>query len=515
MNKPHSSLAEPDLQTEYLDVVIIGAGISGIGSAHYLQSRLGDMSFVILDQMGTYGGTWAMHKYPGARSDSDLFTFGYDFKPWKGKPIATREQILAYLDEVIQEDQLEPHFRFNHHVQSMSWSSEEGLWTIEARIENDRPVRFKTRFLWMCQGYYRHAQGYTPKWPGMEQFSGKIIHPQHWPDELDYEGKRVVVIGSGATAATLVPAMAGKCRHITMLQRSPTYFSTGRNADALCDELRALNIDDSWIHEIMRRKIVHDRDQLVERARKDPQAVKQQLLTGVQNAVGPDFNIDPHFTPTYLPLKQRVAFVPEGDLFQAIRDGKGSVVTDEIESFTENGIRLKSGDTLEADIIVTATGFQLSPLGDITMMVDGDRVNWSDTITYRGMMFTGIPNLLWVRGYSYYSWTLRVGLIGDVVCRLLQYMRDHHVKRIMPKLRPEDKDMEIGPWSDPKKFNPGYLMRSMHLLPKSGTKPEWRHTQDYTFESKAFPKIDFDDPIFDMQYEADKTHRNVFKLKQG
>lgn len=515
MNESSPSQADSEANTEFMDVVIIGAGISGIGSAHYLKSRLPDMNFVILDQMDTIGGTWAIHKYPGARSDSDLFTFGYDFKPWKGKPIATRDQILSYLEEVVREDQMESHFRFSHHVLSMAWSSEEGLWTIDAKVGGTRTARFKTRLLWMCQGYYRHAEGYTPQWPGMDRFSGKIIHPQHWPENLDYQDKRVVVIGSGATAATLVPALADKCKHVTMLQRSPTYFSTGRNADALCDELRTLKIDDAWIHEIMRRKIVHDRDLLRERARKEPQAVAQQLLSGVQKAVGPDFNIDPHFTPRYLPLQQRVAFVPDGDLFRAIREGLASVVTDEIDTFTETGIKLKSGDALDADIIVTATGFQLSPMGDITMMVDGETVNWADTITYRGMMFTGIPNLLWVRGYSYYSWTLRVGLIGDVVCRLLEYMRDNHVKRIMPRLRDEDEDLSIGPWTDPKDFNPGYLTRSLHLLPKSGNKPEWRHSQDYSFESKEFPKIDFDDPIFDVQYDEDRRHHNVVKLKHG
>ena len=515
MNNTSPSQAEFEANTEFQDVVILGAGISGIGSAHYLKSRLPEKSFVILDQMDTIGGTWAIHKYPGARSDSDLFTFGYDFKPWKGKPIATRNQILSYLEEVVREDQLEPHFRFNHHVIAISWCSEEGLWTVDAKVGGTRPARFKTPFLWMCQGYYRHSEGYTPEWPGMDQFRGKIVHPQHWPEDLNYDGKRVVVIGSGATAATLVPALAGKCKHVTMLQRSPTYFSTGRNADALCDELRTLGIDDAWIHEIMRRKIVHDRDLLRERARKEPEAVVKQLLNGVQKAVGPDFKIDPHFTPRYLPLQQRVAFVPDGDLFQAIREGLASVVTDEIDTFTETGIKLKSGEELEADIIVTATGFQLSPLGDVAIKVDGETVNWADTITYRGMMFTGIPNLLWVRGYSYYSWTLRVGLIGDVVCRLLEYMRDNDVKRIMPRLRDEDADLSIGPWTDPKDFNPGYLMRSLHLLPKAGNKPEWRHSQDYSFESKTFPKISFDDPIFDVQYDEEKRGQKVVKLRHG
>jgi len=498
-------------QANYLDVIIIGGGISGIGSAHYLKTKMPDMSFVILEKMSALGGTWALHKYPGARSDSDLFTFGFDFKPWKGKPIATRQQILDYLEDVVEEDALASYFRFNHHVLSMAWSSERGLWTLEVQV-GDKRVCYTTRFLWMCQGYYRHAQGYTPQWPGMAGFTGQIIHPQHWPDDLDCQGKEVVVIGSGATAATLVPALAPNCKHVTMLQRSPTYFSTGRNADVLCDELRALKIDDAWIHEIMRRKVVYDRDRLRERTRQDPLAVKEQLLAGVQGAVGPDFNIDPHFTPRYLPMKQRIAFVPDGDLFKAIREGHASVVTDEIDCFTETGLQLKSGATLNADVVVTATGFQMSPLGDIDIIIDGKSLKWSDTITYRGMMFTGIPNLLWVRGYSFYSWTLRVGLIGDVVCRLLAYMRDHGVTRVMPKLRPEDADMAIGPWSDPEDFNPGYLLRTLHIFPKSGNKPEWRHSQDYTFESVEFPKIKFDDPIFDMQYASDTANDKVVAL---
>lgn len=486
---------------EYFDVLIIGAGISGIGSAHYLKTRLPSLSFAILDSLDTIGGTWSIHKYPGTRSDSDLFTFGFDFKPWRGKPIATREQILTYLNDVVAEDGLGEKIRFKQHVRSISWSSEDGLWTLEVVVDGDRIVHYQTRFLWMCQGYYRHSEGYTPQWRGMERFRGQIVHPQHWPETLDYDGKRVIVIGSGATAATLIPAMAGKCKHVTMLQRSPTYFSTGRNADALCEELRALQIDDAWIHEIMRRKIVHDRDALRDRVRRDPDGVAKQLIAGVKAVVGPDVSVDPHFTPQYAPLSQRIAFVPDGDLFHAIREGQASVVTGEIDEFTETGIKLKSGEILEADLIVTATGFNMSPLGDIAISVDGTALKWSETITYRGMMFTQIPNLLWVRGYSYYSWTLRVGLIGDLVCRMLEFMRDNGVKRIVPRLRPEDRDMPIGPWSDPKDFNPGYLLRSMDLLPKSGNKPEWRHSQDYTFEKAAFPKIDFNDPVFDLQFE--------------
>ncbi|UUZ69674.1 NAD(P)/FAD-dependent oxidoreductase [Polaromonas sp. P2-4] len=307
-------------QPEHFDVLIVGAGISGIGSAYHLKKQCPGMSFAILDSLESYGGTWLIHRYPGTRSDSDLFTFGYRFKPWTGAPIASRDQILSYLGEVIEENQLSPHIRYRHAIKSASWSSDDNLWKIEAILtDSGETVILTARFLWMCQGYYRHSEGYTPEWRGMQSFKGKIVHPQSWPENLDYAGKRVVVIGSGATAATLVPALAKDCGHVTMLQRNPTYFSTGRNADALCDELRRLKIDDSWIHEIMRRKIVNDRNLLRQRAREEPEAVTQQLLAGVQAALGPNFDISKHFTPKYRPMKQRIAFVPDGDLFQAVR----------------------------------------------------------------------------------------------------------------------------------------------------------------------------------------------------
>nr|MBF0685105.1 NAD(P)/FAD-dependent oxidoreductase [Pseudomonas sp.] len=300
-----------------------------------------------------------------------------------------------------------------------------------------------------------------------------------------------------------------------------------RNADSLCDELRKLKIDDAWIHEIMRRKVVNDRNELRRRAREEPEAVTQQLLAGVQAALGPDFDISKHFTPQYRPMQQRIAFVPEGDLFKAVRSGQASVVTDEIDEFTETGIRLKSGDTLEADIVITATGFNLSVLGDIPFVIDGKPLVFSETVTYRGIMFTGVPNMVWVRGYSYYSWTLRVDLIGDFVCRLLQHMKRKNAKRVVPKLRSVDADMELGPWDDPTRFNPGYLLRGLHLLPKRGDKPEWGHSQDYTFESAALPTIDLDDEVFEYTleqpvqlsgYHSAQKERNAFHgsdLKAG
>jgi cation diffusion facilitator CzcD-associated flavoprotein CzcO len=345
----------------------------------------------------------------------------------------------------------------------------------------------------MCQGYYRHSEGYTPQWEGMQDFEGRVVHPQTWPDELDYKGKNVVVIGSGATAATLIPAIAADCGHVTLLQRSPTYFRTGRNAIPIADELRALGIDEAWIHEIVRRKILYEQAVFTGRTFTEPEAVKQELLAGVRAHLGPDYDVDKHFTPRYRPWRQRIAFIPDGDLLQAIRAGKVSVVTDEIDRFTRTGIRLKSGKLLEADLIVTATGFHLSVLGDIDFAIDGAPLVFSDTVTYRGMMFTGVPNLAWVFGYLRASWTLRADLVAQFVCRLLLHMREKGARRVAPALRPEDRDMPLLPWIDPENFNPGYLMRGMHLLPKRGDKPQWQHTQDYWAEKDALPAIDLDD----------------------
>src|SRR5262252_1164423 len=450
--------------TEAFDVLIVGAGISGVGGAYHLTQQCPGTSFVVLEAQASFGGTWITHRFPGIRSDSDLFTFGYRFKPWTGPPIATAAEILNYMGEVIADNDLGRHIRFGHRVDRASWSSLDNRWTIEAtRTETGAARRFTAGFLWMCQGYYRHAEGYTPEWEGMADFRGPIVHPQTWPEDLDYRGKRVVVIGSGATAATIIPAMAADCAHVTMLQRSPTYFRIGRNAIEIADELRRLQVDPAWIHEIVRRKILYEQA---------------------------------YFTKRYRPWQQRLAFVPDGDMFKGIADGKASVVTDEIERFTETGILLKSGTLLEADIVVTATGFHLSVLGDIDFTIDGKPLVFSDTVTYRGMMFTGVPNMAWVFGYFRASWTLRSDLVADFVCRLLNHMKARGAKRVVTALRPQDRDMRILPWIDPDNFNPGYMMRGMHLLPKRGDKPEWAHTQDYWAEKDAIPAIDLDDSAF-------------------
>lgn len=479
------------------DVVIVGAGISGICSATLLRKHCPQLSFLIVDAMEAPGGTWLIHKYPGARSDSDLFTFGYDFKPWKGKPIASREEILDYLASTIEDEQLGPHIRYRHRVQSASWSSASSTWTLDLAMGDARkPAQIQAGFLWMCQGYYRHSKGYTPSWPGIEQFKGEVVHPQHWPDSIDLAGKRVTVIGSGATAATLIPALADRCAHVTMLQRTPTYFATGRNADALADELRKLEVDEAWIHEIMRRKVVRDRADLIERARTHPDALNQQLIAGVKACLPEGYDVERHFTPPYKPLQQRVAFVPDGDLFKAISAGKASVVTDQIAQFDEKGIQLQSGERIDCDVVVTATGFELSVMGDIPFSVDGRAVDFSQTVSYRGMMFSGVPNMAWVYGYGRYSWTLRAELVGQFVCRLLQHMQTRKARHVTPTTRPEDAGMALGTWVDTEDLNAGYMLRGLHRLPRRGDKPEWQHSQDYLYERKALPSVDLTDPLF-------------------
>jgi cation diffusion facilitator CzcD-associated flavoprotein CzcO len=485
------------VKTEHFDVLIAGAGISGVGGAYHLTKQCPGKTFVVLETQTSFGGTWHTHRYPGIRSDSDLYTFGYRFKPWVGAPIASAAEILSYMGDVIDENDLGQHIRYQHKITSAEWSSGKKLWTIEAtRTDTNEVTRFTTNFLWMCQGYYRHSEGYTPEWNGMGDFTGKIVHPQTWPEDLDYKGKKVVVIGSGATAATLVPAIAADCEHVTMLQRSPTYFRTGRNAIELADTLRDLEISEEWIHEIVRKKILFDQSVFTKRSFSEPEVVKQELLSAVRAHLGPDYDVEKNFTPSYRPWRQRIAFIPDADLFKGIASGKASVVTDEIDRFTANGILLKSGKTIEADIIVTATGFNLNVLGDIAFTIDDEPLIFSDTVTYRGMMFTGVPNMAWVFGYFRASWTLRADLIADFVCRLLNHMQKKGVSSVTPQLRPEESNMPLLPWMDPENFNPGYLMRDMHLLPKRGDKPEWQHTQDYWTDKDEIAGINLDDGAF-------------------
>ncbi len=482
---------------EHFDVIIVGAGISGIGSAYHLRQQCPGKRFLVLEEMESFGGTWLTHTYPGVRSDSDLYTFGYRFKPWTKAPIASAEEILHYLGEVIFENDLDRHIRYDHHIISASWSGKDKLWTLECTREgSDAPARFTTSFLWMCQGYYDHAKGYTPDWEGLDTFKGQIVHPQTWPDDIDLTGKETILIGSGATAATVAPAIADDCKHLTLLQRSPTYFLPDYNANDLADVLRDLEVDETWIHEIVRRQVLAKMAEFTHLAMEQPELVKEELLAGVRKFLGPDYDMETHFTPRYRPWQQRVAFVPNGDLFQGINAGKVTMVTDEIDRFTETGIRLKSGNELKADVIITATGFNLSVLGGIQFSVDGEPVDFAKTVTYRGMMFTGVPNLVWVFGYFRASWTLRVDIVGDLVCRLLTHMKNRHAKSVEVAFPPGDEGMEILPWMDADNFNPGYLQRSMHLMPRRGSKPEWAHTQDYWSERDELPRLNLNGPEF-------------------
>lgn len=484
-------------KSEHCDVLIIGAGISGIGAAYHLGKQHPEKSFLVLDAQESFGGTWWTHRYPGIRSDSDLHTFGYRFKPWKGPPIATAAEILAYMGEVIAESDLARHIRYRHRVLSAAWSSRDKLWRIMARPTDDGDeLTITANFLWMCQGYYRQSQGYMPNWPTIDSFKGRLVHAETWPEDLDCGGRKVVVIGSGATAATLIPAIADACGHVTMLQRSPTFFITGRNVNDLAETLRELQIDEAWIHEIVRRKILYDQAAFTRRCVAEPDVVAKELIGVVRSHLGCEYDVDKHFTPRYRPWRQRIAFIPDADLFKAIKEGKASVVTDEIERFVPSGILLKSGTRLDADVIVAATGFNINVLGDIAFSVDGRPLMFADTVTYRGMMFTGLPNLAWVFGYFRASWTLRADLVADFVCRLLGHMDSIGARKVTVALRPQDRHMPLLSWVDPESFNPGYILRAMHLLPKRGDKPEWQHSQDYWSEKDQFAAIDLGDAAF-------------------
>lgn len=496
-----SEVAKLHLQpTQHFDVLIVGAGISGIGAAHHLAESCPDKSYVILENKESFGGTWRQHTYPGIRSDSDLYTFGYGFKPWTGKPIASAGAILEYMEEAIEEDDIDQHIRYQHQVLSASWSSEDQLWLLEARDKaSGETVLFSCNFLWMCQGYYKHEQGYTPEWEGVADYQGQIVHPQTWPEDLDYKGKRVLVIGSGATAATLIPNMADDCSHITMLQRSPTYFWTGENRNELADQLRELEVPEEWVHEIVRRSILKLAQDVQYLAANDPELIKEELFKVIREYMGDDFDMS-HFTPSYRPWQQRLAYVPDGDLFEGIKSGKVSVVTDHIDRFTENGVLTRSGELLEADIIITATGFNLSVMGEMAFDVDGEPVDFANTFTYRGMMNSGVPNMSFMFGYLRTSWTMRVDLVCAYICKLLNHMDEKGARVCTPTLREQDRDMDVRPWIEEEEFNAGYLMRSMHLLPKQGGDGPWTFCRDYYLEKDLLPALDLDEDV--LVYES-------------
>jgi monooxygenase len=468
---------------DHFDVIIVGAGLSGIGAAHHLQDACPGRTYAILEGRDTIGGTWDLFRYPGVRSDSDMHTLGYDFKPWvEAKAIADGPSIRKYVRETAEESGIVPHIRFGHRVRSASWSTEDARWTVEVErtAEGDR-VRFTCNLLFMCGGYYSYEKGYTPEFAGRENFAGRILHPQFWPEDLDYSGKRVVVIGSGATAMTLVPAMADRGAHVTMVQRSPTYVVSRPDEDAIANTLRRF-LPDKWAYAITRFKNTQLQNYFYGRTRTAPEWVKKQLLRGVRKALGPNYDVDKHFTPSYYPWDQRLCLVPNGDLFEAIRSGRAEVVTEQIDRFTRDGLLLKNGRELPADIIVTATGLELVVLSGVEFTVDGARVNFPDTWSYKGMMYTGVPNMVQTFGYINASWTLRADLTAEYVCRLLNHMAKTGNRQCMPQLRPEDRNMPARPWIE--NFSAGYMQRSMHLMPKQGDRNPWRNTQNYALDKK-------------------------------
>jgi monooxygenase len=461
--------------SEDLDVLIVGAGLSGIGAGCHLQSRCPDKTYAILEARDAIGGTWDLFRYPGVRSDSDMHTLGYRFRPWEAaEAIAGGPAILEYVRETARDHGVDRKVRFNHRVVRAAWSSDEARWHVEAeRSDTGETVHLTSNFLLMCSGYYRYDEGYTPELPGAERFGGLLVHPQHWPDDLDYRGKCVVVIGSGATAVTIVPAMAEAAAHVTMLQRSPSYIVSLPAKDPIATALRRV-LPSKAAYAIVRWKNVLLQTGFYQLSRRFPKFMKRVIRGGVARRLPADYEIDTHFRPHYDPWDQRLCLVPDGDLFAAISAGRASVVTDRIETFTERGLRLASGNELEADIVVTATGLNLLPLGGLQLSVDGRDVDVSETVGYKGLMFSGVPNLVATLGYTNASWTLKCDLTCEYVCRMLQHMDAHGYRQVTP--REPDPSVPRRPFID---LASGYVLRAVDRFPKQGARPPWRLHQNY------------------------------------
>lgn len=460
---------------EHFDVLIVGAGLSGIGAAVHLGKHCPERSYAILEGRETVGGTWDLFRYPGVRSDSDMHTLGYAFRPWtQTKAIADGASIRDYIEATARDYNITPHIRYAHRVKRASWSSAHARWTVDVTVGAQQEMRQLTcQFFFCCSGYYNFEKGHAPTFAGTERFAGTLIHPQHWPSNFDYSNKRVVIIGSGATAVTLVPSMTDKAAHVTMLQRSPTYLVSRPDVDKLANLLNRF-LPTPWAYGITRWKNVLLGHLFYKLSRKDPQRVKKLLLTGVRQAVGPDYDVEKHFTPTYQPWDQRLCLVPNADLFKAIRNGKASVVTDHIDTFTEKGIRLTSGAELQADVIVTATGLDLLALGGIEFTIDGKALVLNQTISYKGMMLADVPNMAYVMGYTNASWTLKADLTCEYVCRLLNKMTRLSVQQCTPHLN--DPSVTAEDWIN---FSSGYIQRSLDKFPKQGSKKPWRLNQSY------------------------------------
>ncbi len=477
------------MSLEHVDVLIVGAGLSGIGAAHHLQQRCPGKSYAILEAREDIGGTWDLFRYPGIRSDSDMHTLGYRFRPWtEAKSIAAGDSILRYVRATADEGGIDRHIRLQHRVVNAEWSSVEARWSVEAeRTDTEEMVSLTCDFLFMNTGYYRYDEGYTPAFPDFDRFAGEVIHPQHWPEDVDYAGKRVVVIGSGATAMTLVPAMAEDAAHVTMLQRSPTYVISMPGEDGLANRLRAI-LPDRIVYPLVRWKNVLLQGAFYRLSRKRPELVKKLLRRGAIKALPPGYDVDTHFKPRYNPWDQRVCLVPDADLFRALGSGKAEIVTDRIDAFTESGIKLESGTELKADVVVTATGLNLLFLGGMRISVDGEEPEMPRALTYKGMMLSDIPNFAFTLGYTNASWTLKADLTSEYICRLLNRMEAGGHRICTPKVG--DPSVTEEPLLD---FNSGYVLRSIDQLPRQGSKEPWKLRQNYPVDLKMLRRGRIDD----------------------
>jgi len=476
----------------YFDVVIVGAGLSGVGAACHLQDECPGKSYVIIEGRGALGGTWDLFRYPGIRSDSDMHTLGYNFKPWvDSKAIADGPAILRYIKETATEHNVEKHIRYGHRLIAAAWSSSDAVWTLEIRRgDTDETTHLRCNALLMCSGYYSYDGGYLPEFKGRDRFTGDIVHPQEWPQGFDYRGKKVIIVGSGATAMTLIPEMASEAKHVVMLQRSPTYVVSMPDTDVIANFLRRI-MPDKWAYAITRWKNITFQQWTYRQTRIRPATVKRVLLNRVRNELGKDFDVEKHFSPSYNPWDQRLCLVPNSDLFAAIRSGKASVATDKIDTFTEKGILLKSGEELEADIIVTATGLDLLVLGGVEFSVDGATVDFSKTMSYKGIMSSGVPNMVSVFGYINASWTLRADLTAEYFCRLINHMDKIGARQCTPRLRKEDHGMSERPWITG--FSSGYIQRVLDRMPKQGDREPWINPQNYHLDKKMFREGKIDD----------------------
>jgi len=488
---------------EHVDVLIVGAGLSGVGAGVHLQRNCPGKTYAILESREEIGGTWDLFRYPGIRSDSDMFTLGYSFKPWSDEDsIAAGEKIRNYIRETAREYRVEDHIRFGHKVVSAEWSSDEALWTVRAEHEGET-VELTCDFFYGCTGYYRYDEGYTPEFEGRERFGGEIVHPQHWPEDLDYRGKRVVVIGSGATAVTLIPAMAPETEHITMLQRSPGYVVTLPGQDPIAKGLRRA-LPEKAVYAIVRWKNVLTQMAFYQLSRRAPRFTRKLIRRGVERQLPQGYDVDGNFEPRYNPWDERVCLVPGGDLFRSLSSGKADVVTDRIETFTEKGLKLASGRELEADIIVTATGLNLLVLGGIELKVDGERQEFKDLVGYKGAMFGGVPNMALALGYTNASFTLKCDLVSQYVARLLNYMDARGYKVATP--RDPAPGVPREPFIDLKS---GYVTRSLDQLPMQGETHPWRLHQNYARDIRLFKHGPIDDEITFSRGPAPAPRRDV------